>query len=100
MNWGMEICYVRRKCYHCRDLLLKVDFLTSKLDIEKFCFLKLHINLILWGKSEALKEVQATCKLKRTEEGDNLFCWSTNEETWQIALVGKSSKNGMNYCGN
>ena len=42
INWGIKLCYMRRKFDHCRDILLKSHVLPAELIISKFSILKLQ----------------------------------------------------------
>ena len=44
-NWGIKVCYMRRKFDHCLDILLKLHDLPAELNNSKFSILKLHTVL-------------------------------------------------------
>ena len=45
IDWGIKVCYMRRKFDHCRDLLLKSPLLPAAMNISKFSLLKLRTDL-------------------------------------------------------
>ena len=45
INWGITVCYMRRKFDHCRDIFLKSHVLPAELIISKFSILEFHTDL-------------------------------------------------------
>ena len=56
INWGIKVCYMRRKFDHCRDILLQWHVLPTELIVSKFSILKLHTDLNQRIVSETFKK--------------------------------------------
>ena len=64
INWGIKVCYMRRKFDHSRDVL-KSHVLPAELIISKFSILNLHTDLNQRIVSETLKKCAKRLQLKQ-----------------------------------
>ena len=67
INWGIKVCYMRRKFDLCRDILLQSHVLPVELVISKFSILKLHTDLNQRIVSEAFKKCANRLQLKQNK---------------------------------
>ena len=73
INWGIKVCYMRRKFDHCHDILLKSHVLIAELIISKFSILKLHTDLNQWIVSETFKKCANRLQLKQNKRTKQLI---------------------------
>ena len=67
INWGIKVCYMRRKFDHCRDILLQSHVLPAEIIISKFCILKLHTDSNQRVVSETFKKCANRLQLKQNK---------------------------------
>ena len=67
INWGIKVCYMRRKFDTCRDILLKSHVLPAELIISKFSLLKLHTDLNQRIVSATFKKCANRLQLKQNK---------------------------------
>ena len=72
INWGIKVCYMRRKFDHRRDLLLKLH-VPAEIIVSKFGILKLHIDMIQRIVSETFKKCANRLKLKQNKRTKQLI---------------------------
>ena len=91
INWGIKVCYMRRKFDHCRDILLKSHVLPAELIISKFIILKLHTDLNQRIVSETFKKCANRLQLKQKKRTKQLII-RTQKYTKQSkrSLISKS----------
>ena len=73
INWGIKVCYMRRKFDHCRDTLLKSHVLPAELNISKLSILKLHTDLKQRIVSKTFKKCANRLQLKQNKETKQLI---------------------------
>ena len=73
INWGIKVCYMRRKFDHCCDIVLKSHVLPAELIISKFSILKLHTDLNQRIVSEIFKKCANHLQLKRNKRTRQLI---------------------------
>ena len=78
INWGIKVCYMRRKFDHCCDILLKSHVLPAELFISKFSILKLHTDLNQRTVSETFKKCANRPQLKQNKRTQQLIIRTQN----------------------
>ena len=73
INWGIKVCYMRRKFDHCRDILLKTHVPPAELIISKFSILKLRTDLNQRIVSETFKKCANRVQLKQNKRTKQLI---------------------------
>ena len=73
INWGIKVCYMRRKFDPCRDILLKSHVLQAELIISKFSILKLHTDLKQRIVSETSKKCANRLQIKQNKRTKQLI---------------------------
>ena len=73
INWGIKVCYMRRKFDHCRDIFLQSHVLPAELIISNFSILKLHTNLNQRIVSEPFKKCANRLRLKQNKRTKQLI---------------------------
>ena len=93
INWGIKVCYMRRKFDHIRDILLKSHVLPAELIISKLSILKLHTDLNQRIVSETFKKCANRLQLKQNKQTKQLII-RTQKYTKQSKryLISKSIK--------
>ena len=78
INWGIKVCYKRRKFDHCRNILLQWHVLPTELIASKFSILKLHTDLNQRIVSETFKKCANRLQLKQNKRLKQLIIRSQN----------------------